>query len=542
MALTFVLGGSGPEAVSASIASDGYALDEDNEYTPNDTTAEIWIKGDTIWGNGNGLQYTQTDDCGDDNGAGTQADPIMSIRELDRRLRNGFGQGMHVKVYCMGSGGPDFDSPTEGRILWTRSLRFSHGNGSPECFRSNITYICPRKMLALSSPLTLVSATDVTNGSHRIGRTKLTFNGPMTAATYHIRWCRANGREVIAPFAVEENDVDGVSVYTSIMAAASFSSYLQAGDTFTAVMGAVCFESDDGDTQFRGVHLLGEVAHRIGNRESAEEPTHDRNPWSHVERGCFGGRTVIGVKGHLRIETCNFRDDVTVDHSASVRSMGSVVEGYLHYNGHGVHRTASSQYDAREEPACRLTEYNPALAFTTQSNTGACNPDVPIIGQDWCVTGQGAGVIVGTDIGSTPASLRILKGLSVNAKQGSAVGVKVYSGSRFYAANLARICLTMLNSSCTGFWAVDGGGMRINDGPVDIGGGTIADAGSFAGPCVYGTSNHVKVGKTAAVALGTGVGALREVAGLNGVIVSTYDYSRAWVPSTEPTSYGEAVT
>lgn len=542
-----VIGGQATAAASASGAiRDGLTVDGEGRTLPESTEVHIWIKGDTVWGNNQGTQYDYIADHGDDDGTGEEDDPILTMRELERRVSGGWWQGVHLIVHCMG-GGDDHDNPTSGRIIWTRQVPISFGNAQPEPYRVTITYVGPRGMLPLSSPRTLVSASDVTNGSHRIGKTKLTFDGSMTAASYMIRWQRADGREVIAPFGVEENDVDGVSVYTSVLSADTFAleasgGWRKADDTFTAVQPAACFETDDGDTQFRAVHVTGRGASRVGNRSSAVAPTHDVNLWSHFERIAFAGRAVFDVDGELRVEHVNVHDGLVVTEKCSVRSLGSVVEGALYYRGGGVHRTASSQYDAREEASCRLLEYDENQSLSAQRNTQTSDPDSAIAGLDWVITGQGATVVVGGDVGSRPASLRILKGIGVNCKQGASTAIKVYSGSRLWLANLSRNCLTLLDSSGVGFWAVDGGAMRINDGPSDIGGGTIADAGSFAGPCVYTTTNHVKVGKTNAVALGTGSGALREVAGLNGVIVSTYDYSRAWVPSTEPTGYGESGT
>lgn len=523
----------------------GFEEVEDVGYEPRDTTAEIWMKSDVIWGNQGGQQYQTTTDCGDDDGEGTEADPIRSFEELERRLRAGFGQGCHVKVFLMGHGGPDFDHPTEGRLYFTRDVRISYGNGSPESYRVNISYVGPRGMLPQAGPYKLSSASDVSNGSRRIGKTRLAFTlggfaASVSAATYQLRWLRTDGREVIAPFGVEKNNVDG-SVHTSIAAAATINGYANLStDDWYVVIPAVAIATDDLDAQFRGVHIVGNGPYRVGDRESANSPPFDLNQWPHFERVAFVGRTTVNVVGNLMMDGCNFRDDLHVGPTTELRPRNNCIEGILYYNGLPIFRTAAAQFDPRLDPSCRLLDWDPDLALDTQRNTLTSDPDDAVTGQDWSISGQGSAVVIGEDVGGYgAAAMRVLKGVALNCEQGGSVAFKVYGS--LYFANASRCCVTAIDSSGIMFWAAAGGRIRTNDGPCAIvQGGTPVDFAEFAGPCHYGSTNDVKVGNETTVAFGTAAGQFREVAGINGNYVSDYDYSRAWAPSSEPSTYGKA--
>lgn len=527
------LGGIRPPGSTISTAfRDNNAADEFGRIRPADGESfyDLYVLSDTIWGNQDGEQYDFTENHGDDDAAGTYAAPIRTLTEVERRLRNGNGNGKHARIFLCGYGGPDFDNPTEGRLYWAQYVRTSWGNGAHDSYRTNVSYIGPRGMLPQGAPVSYSAVADIANGGKRQGKIKLTFSQGISAATYHIRWQRAAGREVFAPFAVEENDVDGASI-TSICSATYFGLHREVGDTFKMVIPAACIGSRGLDSNFEGVHVVGDGPHRIGDRVASVAPTQDDNPWPTFERVAFAGRTVVSVQGDLMADTCNFRDGLVVGPGARMRGRGNVIESGLDYQGGAVYRTAASQYDCRLERSCRVL------------GSGATqDPINDRASLDWVVTGNGGSITIGSDVGGPPASLRIMRGLGVNCKQSGTVGIKVYGGSRLYLTNIARLCVTMDDAAEIGIWGVDGARLRLNDGPVDIGGGTISDPGIDSGPCVYGTDLDVKVGNETPLAFGTGAGGLREVAGVNGNQVSDYDGSRVWVPASEPTGYGSGGT
>ncbi len=484
----------------------------------DDVFYDLYVKSDTVLGNQAGLQYTFTSDHGDDDAAGDYEHPIRTLKEVERRLRAGNANGRHARIFLCGSGGETFDTPTEGRFYWTEVVRTSYGNGVHDSYRTNMTYIGPRGMLAQAGPATLVTVADVANGGGRLGKIKVTLSIPISASPFHVRMTRAaDGREVFAPFTAEETDVDGVSFYATICQASYFSANVLSGDLYHSVIPAVGFISRGADSTFEGVHVVGDGPHRIGDRTAAVVPTQDDNLWPTFERIAFYGRTTVDVQGDVMFDTCDFHDNISIGPGCAARARGCAVEGGIAYAGAEVYRTANSSYLGQYEPSCR-----------TILTGGTQDPYNAFAGLDWTSSAQGAGVSV-----KNGATMRILKGLAVNMKQSSTVAVTVSSRGRLIMTDVARVCVTARDPADLGFWAVDGGAIRTNDGLVPYG-GVPQDLGAAAGPCVYGSVNAVKVGKSVALDFGAGVGGLCEVAGVNGSELSSYDGSRVWAPVSEP--------
>ena len=498
------------------------------ETQPKDvaTDLDLYVQSNVTWGDG-GL-YATTTDCGDDANDGlSSSKPMLSLDGLYRRYRHAT-QGMRVIVHLMGGGPEPVDSPTSGRTYYSPNVYVGGG----EAWRNTWIYRGPRNMLALGATRTLSSSANVSNGSYSAGRTKLTFSGSFTAASYSIRWTRTDGREVIFPFPCSENDVDGVSVYTEVLAKESFDSIsaIGGGNNFTPVQPAVFITARGGDTQFNSVFITGQGAHRPGDRLGDVAPTFDHNPFPVFERIAFS-RPVFAFLGAGYVDACHFHDHAYVAPGCRPGFRSCVSEGFLHHEGGAHYLTNGSQYTSGEHTMGRMLTFDSTQALSSQRYTGVSDPDDMTAAQDICITGQGAGMVIGRDVGGDGGHFRVQKGISVCLKEGGTVGIRLYGpNASLWVGDVGRLCVIGNATNNTGIWAVDGARVRVNDSTA---------AGVYCGPRFQGiTSNHYRVGTTAAFASGTGAGGLCEVAGKAGNALSATDYSRIWDMAFEPANYG----
>lgn len=508
---------------------DGYEYDVYGRFLPVAKDLNVYIQGDTTWGDGGLYAYSSTH--GNDSSDGlTPTTPLRSLKGFRRAFGGPVTDGYRLIVHLMGAGGEPVDTPTEGRVYWARNLPISFG-GSGESWRTSIIYRGPRSYLPQGLARGLSSATNVANGSFPAGRTKLTFNGSMTAATYHIRWTHNDGREVIAPFPVSEDvSGDSSSVYTEILSKESFDYIKGLGsrNNWQSVIPAVLIQSDAGDTQFHGLMVYGEASFRVGDRTSANAPEFDANPYPLFERINFS-RPTFAWKGSGWVDGCRAADHAFVAPGCAPRFRNMVVEGFLQYEGDASYRTASSQYTSTLDASCRMLAYDTATALDTQRYTGTSDPDDAVTGTDLCLTGQGARLNVGRDVFGNGGRLRLFKGMSINCKQGGAVAATICGKSAaLWVPNEGRVCIVPFDSAGIGIWAKNGGQVRLNDNLGDT--YTV-----YAGTRVYTTTHHLKVESGADISLGTAAGAFRDASTWNGRFSRSLENTGGY-----PTAEGDA--
>lgn len=519
---------------------DGYEYDLANtRYQAVEQVLDVYVQSDIGWAGA--VDGLTREECGDDdlNDGLSPGSPLKSWRGVMRRYGGGAAGGYKVIVHLMGGGAAtaaeNVDSPTEGRTYSARVMQL--GIHAGEAWRSNFVIRGPRNGLNLGVARSLVLATDVLDGGEYTGRTKLTFNGSFAAKAYWLRWLRTDGREVFFPLQCTYDYVDGVSTATETMSAATVNAAVAVGggNLFYPWLPAVCVSGTGGDSDalFYGVHLAGNTGFRPGDRVSAYAPTHDVNTDAIAERVCFT-RGVSSLQGAGFFETCRFNDHFR-HRGGEIGFRGCVVEGLLDYQGDGSFKTAAGQYSADETPGGRILAYDTAQALSTQRYTGASNPDNATHMIDIALCQQGAAVHVGHDQGGRPGHLRIHKGIAIDITDGASTGINVYAGSSFHADDTARVIVIANDAADCGIWARgDGARVRL---PADPG----APYNQYYGPRISGTSNHVRVGKGAAIALSglvTRSGYFTRRHEVNGSGYPTDDTSSIRTSDWEPVGYG----
>ena len=528
------------------IVGAGYNLDarEYNEagcLVPSPKRQILYVKTDQYWGNQDGENNTFASDHGDDNWSGEQQGatfdtikPLRSVREVKRRIgRN--EDGAVIEIRYMGSHGDTFDLPSKGRTVAMRSLPMSFGGGH-ESWRTSVIHKGPRGMLRQGIARKLVSATDMSNGSYYAGRTKLEFNGAISAAIVGRLMCMTqDGRQRMFPFGCDEQDEDG-ALYTCVASATTFDGYVnKTTDDWYPVIGAIFFASDQLDFQMNGINVYGEGPFRTGDRVSAYDPTHDKNPESGIQNVATT-RLTCKTNGDLWLNCVDVHDHIYVAPGCNAYGRNVIVEGFLDYCGGPTYKTAAAQYVSTEMAAGDIFSLNDEeAALTTNRFQAGTEPWDPTFGFDWQLAGQGACLRIGSDIGGPGGQLRIHKGLSVNTQQGSGTAIQAYGpNASLHLGDTARCCVVSGSSNSVAFRATDGARMRLND--------TNA-LGFYAGPRVYGTTRHLAVGRMAAadaVQFQTTGGADNwlDAGGTDGNLRSSEDGSRIWNKSWEPSGYG----
>ena len=512
----------------------GFGDDDEAGYSrPQDKELHVYIQPRVIFLGPNYVpgSFTVGDDYGSDSADGLMhGNTIDSIRPLESldglyRQYDRAAEGYTGIVHHMGAGGDDpVDSPAEGRILFTRHVKV----GIAESWRSNYIYRGPRDMFIYSG-----SAVQVTSVSESNGRALIQCNGAIGPATYFARWMHQSGREMMFPMPVSENHASGTAFYTEFTDPTFLAAVLALGQgaSISNVSPAVWIAADGTDSRFNGVHVVGQGAFRVGDRVAAEAPLFDANPNPVFERLTFGQST-WDVAGSYWVDNCRLADKCWV-RGGEPRFRNCVTEGPFRSQGGGAYMTQSSQLSAANDAAGRMLEYDEDVALSLHPTQATADPHYPCVGMDLCVTGPaGCNFALGQDVGGRGGTFRILKGLSIiNASNG--IGAKIMGpDSCLWQHDQARLNIRCSDTSHTGIWCVDGGRARIVTSLTNI----------------TGTSNDLRVGKGAAISLGTSSGQFTDAATWNGnftrrhELTSSYptdDTSRIWASSWEPVGYWE---